>query len=82
MGIKDNFSQAVKELWKKDGMEDANDAPVIRDGIPTQLDQYLAQPEAAPVQTQPATLVQNPAVAQQPAQVQWVRSAQVLPWAG
>ena len=65
MGIKDNFSQAVKELWKKDGMEEGNDAPVIRDGVPTQLDQYLAQPEATPVQ--PTAPVQ-PAVAAQPAQ--------------
>ena len=26
MGIKDNFSQAVKELWKKDGQNDGNAA--------------------------------------------------------
>lgn len=64
MGIKDNFSQAVKELWKKDGMEDANDAPVIRDGVPTQLDQYLAQSEETPVQAQTSAPVQNPTVAQ------------------
>ncbi len=66
MGIKDNFSQAVKELWKKDGMEENAEAPVIRDGVPTQLDQYLTQPEEAPVQTAPA---QAP-VAEQPAPVQ------------
>lgn len=63
MGIKDNFSQAVKELWKKDGMEENNDAPVIRDGVPTQLDQYLTQSE----NTQPAPM-QTPAAAQ-PAEV-------------
>ncbi len=60
MGIKDNFSQAVKELWKKDGMEDGTEAPVIRDGVPTQLDQYLNQPEEAPAQSAP---VQTPAAA-------------------
>lgn len=70
MGIKDNFSQAVKELWKKDGMEDAADVPVAREGVPTQLDQYLAQQDqqesaAAPVQqtaapTAPTTPVQQP----------------------
>ena len=63
MGIKDNFSQAVKELWKKDGMEEGSDAPVIRDGVPTQLDQYLAQPEEVPAQPAP---VQTPAAVQQP----------------
>ncbi len=76
MGIKDNFSQAVKELWKKDGMEDAPDGSVQpAAGTPTQLDQYLNQQEqlsempaadsvqqAAPVQ-QPA-----PAAPQQPVQ--------------
>lgn len=65
MGIKDNFSQAVKELWKKDGMEDNGEAPVIRDGVPTQLDQYLTQPENAPAQTAP---VQEPVAPQQPVQ--------------
>lgn len=65
MGIKDNFSQAVKELWKKDGMEEGNEAPVIRDGVPTQLDQYLTQPESAPAQTAP---VQEPVAPQQPVQ--------------
>ena len=25
MGIKDNFSQAVKELWKKDGLEETGE---------------------------------------------------------
>ncbi len=40
MGIKDNFSQAVKELWKKDGQ----DQPSSRsNGQPTELDNYLKQ---------------------------------------
>ena len=33
MGIKDNFSQAVKELWKKDGLEETGektDKPAAR----------------------------------------------------
>lgn len=74
MGIKDNFSQAVKELWKKDGMEEGAETPAVRENTPTQLDQYLnhteqqtAQP-AAPVQpAAPApqeTAVQQPAPAQ------------------
>lgn len=77
MGIKDNFSQAVKELWKKDGMEDNQDAPAPREAGPTQLDQYLAQQNlrmeadtapTAPVtpaqQAQTAEAVQNTAPAQ------------------
>lgn len=39
MGIKDNFSQAVKELWKKDG-QDKGDSK--SDGS-TELDKYLRQ---------------------------------------
>ncbi|MCM1164521.1 MAG: polymer-forming cytoskeletal protein [Lachnospiraceae bacterium] len=39
MGIKDNFSQAVKELWKKDGQEQNPS----RTGQPTELDNYLKQ---------------------------------------
>lgn len=39
MGIKDNFSQAVKELWKKDGQDPNGD--VQRNGSPTELDKYL-----------------------------------------
>ncbi len=71
MGIKDNFSQAVKELWKNDRNEEAAEAPVIRDGAPTQLDQYLNQPAEAPVQ--PA-----PEVVQQPV-AQPVRAAPTAP---
>ena len=39
MGIKDNFSQAVKELWKKDGQDKGDNKP---DGS-TELDKYLRQ---------------------------------------
>lgn len=35
MGIKDNFSQAVKELWKKDGQDKKDDKQ------PSELDRYL-----------------------------------------
>lgn len=75
MSIKDNFSQAVKELWKKDGMEESTETPAAPQANPSQLDQYLAQQEeqtaatapAAPAQTgqspaQPAQTAQQPAV--------------------
>lgn len=39
MGIKDNFSQAVKELWKKDGQDKDDNKS---DGS-TELDKYLRQ---------------------------------------
>lgn len=51
MGIKDNFSQAVKELWKKDGQEGEPTQPGTKE--PSELDKYLrdqnaaAQPESA-----------------------------------
>lgn len=82
MGIKDNFSQAVKELWKKDGMEEPAETPVIRDGEPTQLNQYLNQQpeqEAAPVQ--PETPVQQaaPTQAAQPAPQQETAANEVPP---
>ena len=55
MGIKDNFSQAVKELWKKDGMEENGEYRTYKPAQPTDLDKYLtvpqqesAQPQAAP----------------------------------
>ncbi len=41
MGIKDNFSQAVKELWKKDGQNDGNAAQ--KPAQPSELDKYLRQ---------------------------------------
>lgn len=40
MSIKDNFSQAVKELWKKDGQDEQPDVGAKQ---PTELDQYLQQ---------------------------------------
>lgn len=51
MGIKDNFSQAVKELWKKDGQ---GEAPVNNNAGGTMLEQYLKQDiyeEQTPIQT-------------------------------
>ncbi len=41
MGIKDNFSQAVRELWKKDS-EQPQDNSAAR-SKPTELDKYLRQ---------------------------------------
>lgn len=54
MGIKDNFSQAVKELWKKDGQE--GEVPQTVGTEPSELDRYLreqqnSQGQSAPVQT-------------------------------
>ena len=40
MGIKDNFSQAVKELWKKDGLEETGEK-TDKPAQPTELDRYL-----------------------------------------
>ena len=40
MGIKDNFSQAVKELWKKDGQEQN---PAASGAQPSELERYLQQ---------------------------------------
>lgn len=49
MGIKDNFSQAVKELWKKDGQSgdnnNNNNAAGSASGT-TELDKYLKQDPA------------------------------------
>lgn len=61
MGIKDNFSQAVKELWKKDGMEENGENRNDRNAQPTELDRYLSAQNAAPEQ---------PAAPQQQAQPQ------------
>ena len=44
MSIKDNFSQAVKELWKKDG-QDVKKPDVKPENSPTELDKYLREPE-------------------------------------
>jgi len=40
MGLKDNFSQAVKELWKKDGQEGEKPQG---DREPSELDKYLRE---------------------------------------
>lgn len=59
MGIKDNFSQAVKELWKKDGLEENGNE---KGAQPTELDKYLAGQNGMPEQPAP---VQPTAPAQQ-----------------
>lgn len=43
MGIKDNFSQAVKELWKKDGKDGGKDKDDVQNTQPSasELDRYL-----------------------------------------
>lgn len=66
MSIKDNFSQAVKELWKKDGQDEQPAAP----SQPSELDGYLRQSASAPVPpVQPAAQpAPQPAPLQQPAQ--------------
>lgn len=43
MGIKDNFSQAVKELWKKDGQGGENKDDPKSASSATELDKYLQQ---------------------------------------
>lgn len=50
MSIKDNFSQAVKELWKKDG-QDAKKPDDKPAGAPTELDKYLREPEQSAAET-------------------------------
>ena len=47
MGIKDNFSQAVKELWKNDRLDDSAEASAPQSSAPSQLDRYLAQQDEA-----------------------------------
>lgn len=44
MSIKDNFSQAVKELWKKDSQEPKK-PDAMPENSPTELDKYLREPE-------------------------------------
>ncbi|MGN1340037.1 MAG: polymer-forming cytoskeletal protein [Oscillospiraceae bacterium] len=73
MGIKDNFSQAVKELWKKDGLEENGNE---KGGQPTELDKYLSGQNAAteqPAPVQPAAPVQQPT-----AQAQTVKPEQPM----
>ncbi len=78
MSIKDNFSQAVKELWKKDGMEEGSEIPSAPQANPSQLDRYLSQQEeqtpAMPTQPQTAAAPVQPQV-QQPALNQGIPAA-------
>ncbi len=46
MGIKDNFSQAVKELWKKDGQSGNDNSAAQNTSGTTELDKYLKQDPA------------------------------------
>ncbi len=48
MGIKDNFSQAVKELWKKES-EKQNDSPREEKPIEQKADESAASAQASPV---------------------------------
>ena len=66
MGIKDNFSQAVKELWKKDGLEETGEK-TDKPAQPTELDRYLNAPQeqfqqeqAQPQQMMGQTAQQSP----------------------
>lgn len=49
MGIKDNFSQAVKELWKKDGKDGQKDTNDEQKAQPSasELDRYLREQNGA-----------------------------------
>ena len=85
MGIKDNFSQAVKELWKKDGQEEQTaQTPAAQ---PSELEGYLRQPEAAAAPddgVQPQTdattqFIQQPAQPVQPAQPAQNAAEQSIP---
>lgn len=60
MGIKDNFSQAVKELWKKDGQEQN---PAASGAQPSELERYLQQEGA-----QQDAAAQHPVQPNQPSQ--------------
>lgn len=48
MGIKDNFSQAVKELWKKDGQGGENKGENKNAPGTTELEKYLQQNNGEP----------------------------------
>lgn len=48
MGIKDNFSQAVKELWKKDGQGGDNKGDNKNASGSTELEKYLQQNNGEP----------------------------------
>lgn len=60
MGIKDNFSQAVKELWKKDGQD--GEMPQTGSGQPSELDRYLREQNAEGVSAPVNNTVQNVAM--------------------
>lgn len=75
MGIKDNFQQAVKELWKKDGLEENGENRGDKAAQPTELDKYLAGENGMPEQpapVPPTTPVQQaqPVQPEQPAQTE------------
>lgn len=82
MGIKDNFSQAVKELWKKDGLEENGDKPSQpgQSAQPSELDRYLNAQEQQFQQEQSAQPMQEVQPAQpapvQPAPTQPAQPAQ------
>lgn len=57
MGIKDNFSQAVKELWKKDGQD--GEMPQAAAGQPSELDRYLREQNSENVNAPVNNTVQN-----------------------
>ena len=65
MGIKDNFQQAVKELWKKDGLEENGEN---KNAQPTELDKYLAGQNGMPEQPAPVSPVQSAQPPVQPVQ--------------
>ena len=70
MGIKDNFSQAVKELWKKDGMEENGENRTDKPAQPTELDKYLTEPQQESAQPQAAPQAPQAQKAPQEAQME------------
>lgn len=70
MGIKDNFSQAVKELWKKDGMEENGENRTDKPAQPTELDKYLTEPQQESAQPQAAPQAPQAQKAPQEAQLE------------
>ncbi len=68
MGIKDNFSQAVKELWKKDGLEENGENKTDRSAQPTELDKYLSEGAQQPAPQQAPAQPEQPVQPAQPAQ--------------
>lgn len=74
MSIKDNFSQAVKELWKKDG-QDAKKPDAAPESTPTELDKYLREPEQ---QTTAEIPVEQPGT-EVPLETPYYRAAEETP---